>query len=131
MFDLDTLEEEQQEPALVLGYTEGFRPCQLDSPEQIGVVRVWMRSLNGKDDRAIMDAMLKTTVKGETKVGAGTTSRMKVCRSVTRIDGLGRGGEEFSIITPKIYDGLKSWLIEKMRAKVQEINGEEDPPEGE
>jgi len=130
-FDLDRLDATDEAPSLVLGYDQNLRSCETNAPECAGRVEFWMRALTGRDDRAITDSMVTASRKGGARYNAGKMAQTRVCRSVVRVRGLGAGAVEHETITPEVYDRLPKWMVEKLQAKVQEINGEEAVDEGE
>lgn len=130
-FDLDRLDATEEAPSLVLGYDQALHPCEAGSSVCVGKIEFWMRPLTGRDERAITDSMITASRKGGARYNAGKMAQTRVCRSVVRVRGLGSGSVEHETITPEVYDRLPKWMVEKLQAKVQEINGEEAVDEGE
>ena len=102
-----------------------------DAPSggKAGIVEVWFRPLTGGDERDIQDGMVTVDTKGGTaKMHTGTSTMLRILRSIVVIEGLGTTDDKpIKSFTKKTYDNSPTWLINAMGDDIDEINNDRDP----
>lgn len=86
------------------------------------------RRLTGADDQVIQDHMFSWKGKGKAGkavMNSGQVERLKVCRSVTSIEGLCFAGKPIQRVDNDVYAKLPRWMVERYKAFIRTINNEE------
>ena len=94
-------------------------------PTNAAKVSFWLRPLFGRDEVAINNELMVADRKGRGKMMTGEVQRLKVVRSVVRVEGLeNEDGSAVKQFAAGHYDGLRKWLCADLLHAVNELNGE-------